>query len=233
MSMSSSQGLIKWLIKKMKYEFFNKPRFFIGNHQYKKILNSGERYDPQIYSLINWHDSCHLARYEFARTYISKEDTVLDIACGTGYGTAMIASGCQESIGVDISPTSIQYAKAKNSRKNTNFIISDFFNTKITADVVLSFETIEHLQVNQIEDILKKLVDFSRRTLIGSVPYEEKTGDNPYHFLFNLNESSLEYLTQVGRIKFYYQTPDGNIYPNKPSNTFIQNLIFVFEKRFS
>lgn len=222
--------LIEKIIKRIKYEFFDKYRYFLGSQKYKEVLNAGERYDPNIGNMVNWHDPCHPARYEFAKNYTSKQDLVLDIACGTGYGTVMMASVCREIIGVDISESAIKYAKAKNNRQNTKFIISDFFQNKIIADIVVSFETIEHLKVHHIEEILKPLIGFSTQKIIGSVPYEEKPGDNQYHYLFNLNESSFQYLNNFGTIDFYYQAIDGEIYSKNPENIFIQNLIFVFEK---
>ena len=98
---------------------------------YKNIEFTGERYVPGI----NRPDmeAEHYARYNFASKY-TKDKVVLDAACGTGYGKDIMKA--KEYIGVDISP-------------DVDCIIQDLENgitLDIKPDVVVSFETIEHLK---------------------------------------------------------------------------------------
>src|SRR5437762_3641328 len=53
----------------------------------------------------------HLERYEFARQNLVG-GTLLDIACGVGYGTALLAQnpGVSNALGVDISDEAVRYA---------------------------------------------------------------------------------------------------------------------------
>src|SRR5271157_1171817 len=193
------------------------------------VSGQGERYDP-IQTNLFYDDLCHIPRHEFAMNYVLKEDTVLDIACGVGYGTAMLGSVSQASFGVDISQVAIQYAKVMYSRSNTKFVVGDFFDNSITADVVVSFETLEHLNGQNFNDILLELASFSRRLVIGSVPYQELSGNNHFHVSFNLDERNFEVLSTLGDISFFYQTSEGEISLKKPSKK-IQNLLFVFSHK--
>lgn len=91
----------------------------------------------------------HLARYKFASNYV-KSKNVADIACGTGYGSrSIIEEGEANSyIGIDISRESIEYANNYHSVEGTSFICCSGEKTPMnstTIDVVVSFETIEHV----------------------------------------------------------------------------------------
>jgi len=106
----------------------------------------------------------HLLRYSFAKQFV-KGKTVLDVACGSGYGSQMLGkAGAGSVTGVDISEKAVAYANQKYKEKNTSFVVADgtklpFDNNQF--DVVVSFETIEHLEdhvafVEQINRVLKQ-----------------------------------------------------------------------------
>jgi len=90
----------------------------------------------------------HLARYEFSEVYVRSKQ-VLDAACGTGYGSAtLLARGAARVSGIDISAESIQYASGHFANRQTQFAVGNvkqlpFINQCF--DVVVSFETLEHL----------------------------------------------------------------------------------------
>jgi SAM-dependent methyltransferase len=190
------------------------------------ILNNGERFDPFLTPFL-YSDVSHIPRYEFALAHIASTEEIIDIACGTGWGTEILAKSCKAAMGVDISETAIQYARRKRKGSNLRFICSDFFDFNSTADTVISFETIEHLKRIEVQDILSKLLSLTRSKIVGSVPYNELPGNNPHHALFGLNESNFEFLRGFGTIQFYYQDTAGQIHHHK-NDLDIQNLIFVF-----
>lgn len=91
----------------------------------------------------------HLARYRFAMQHVEGM-RVADIACGTGYGSVMLAKGGARSVhGMDISEDAVSFCLEHNNALNVTYSVAD--GQKLTAisdrsfDIVVSFETIEHL----------------------------------------------------------------------------------------
>jgi 2-polyprenyl-3-methyl-5-hydroxy-6-metoxy-1,4-benzoquinol methylase len=189
------------------------------------ITGNGERYDPR---LTIWEDYSHLKRYEFALQFINRNDSVLDIACGTGYGTKILGSKANIVYGVDISKKAISYAKKNYKLKNTKYIQQHFWDCNITVDIVVSFETLEHIpNENGIIDLFNKLLNLSGKIVIASVPYLEKVGNNPHHIHFNLNEESIVTDSSVHKMEFLYQRSDGQIDSDKKEDEVYQNLIII------
>ena len=89
----------------------------------------------------------HLARYHFAGAYV-KNKRVLDIACGVGYGSELLAEyGAMHVDGVDVSEEAVCYARSQQTSKNVSYLQSDItlYDSKEKYDVIVSFETIEHI----------------------------------------------------------------------------------------
>lgn len=194
-----------------------------------RVVSDGERFDPKIARLLRLGDRCHQRRYFFARDYVFKK-TVLDLGCGTGYGSALLAEVASKVHGLDSSSAAIFYAQKNYKRENVKFIQGDFFANNIVADIVVCFETLEHLKVESLGRPLKVLVSAARYIVIGSVPYLEKTGSNEHHRLFNLSETDFRYLEEAGELVFFYQSPAGGITQDRRALSEIQNLIFVLRK---
>lgn len=89
----------------------------------------------------------HMARYTFSLPYI-KGKRVLDIACGVGYGSSLMATnGASEVHGVDILPSNVEYASKRYGTDSLDFIAGDINTYKGSAayEVITCFETIEHV----------------------------------------------------------------------------------------
>src|SRR5262245_60102507 len=89
----------------------------------------------------------HEARYVFASAFV-KGMEVLDVACGTGAGTHYLTQvgGEHPCLGLDIDGPAIEYARA--AYKGCQFAQCEATNLCVpdsSMDVVVSFETIEHL----------------------------------------------------------------------------------------
>lgn len=147
----------------------------------------------------------HMERYKFALNYI-KNKSVLDIACGVGYGSNILAtSGAQQVVGVDISNDAINYARENyNNIKFQQGNLCDF-NPNELFDVIVSFETIEHMDSYQdaISNYYKLLKDdgiliISSPNRIITSPDINSVYDKPgnkYHqheFLINELKSELQ-----------------------------------------
>jgi len=123
--------------------------------------NREERMDASLGIFNESRRQFHLSRYDFA-CKISQNKVVADIACGTGYGTELLikTGNAIKVYGVDISSDAINYARTHHSSQETEYICSSGENTGLgdeTIDMVVSFETIEH--VPNYHDLLK---EFSR-----------------------------------------------------------------------
>lgn len=104
---------------------------------------TGERFIPEESGQIAFE---HLHRYYFARKLVRGKD-VLDVACGEGYGSHIMAREAKSVVGVDIAPQVVAHAKSRYDCENLGFIEGSaaalpFEDDKF--DVVVSFETIEH-----------------------------------------------------------------------------------------
>lgn len=90
----------------------------------------------------------HCRRYETAARYVAGK-RVLDIACGVGYGSQMLGLASASSVvGVDISAQTVQYARKNYQMLGVEFVCADAeqFEWSEQFDIVVSFETIEHLR---------------------------------------------------------------------------------------
>ena len=115
----------------------------------------------------------HVARYEFVAARLPKGSRVLDLACGIGYGSQLLAKAGHRVIGVDASPEAIAYAEEYFSHPNVTYecaAAEDLHADGIgTFDAVVSFETLEHLA--NPGDMLMHWALYAK-TLYASVPNE-------------------------------------------------------------
>ena len=128
----------------------------------------------------------HIIRYIFAKQFV-KDKNVLDIACGSGYGSFELSkSNPIQVTGVDISLKSIEYAKSKYNNRNLEYLQGDATNLPFsdnTFDVIVSFETIEHLQDYElfVQEISRCSKD--NALLVISTPNKEIYPEgNEFHF---------------------------------------------------
>ncbi len=149
---------------------------------------TGERFVPGVPGEIaheHWH------RYAFARRFVAGRRT-LDVACGEGYGSALLASAAATVVGVDVAPEVVAHAAHRyRDRANLRFEAGSASRLPLadaSVDAVVSFETIEHLpredQPRMIAEIARVLVDDGLLILSAPNPveYSQKRGyRNPFH----------------------------------------------------
>lgn len=96
-------------------------------------------------------------RYLRPVTYANGKD-VLDIACGEGYGSSMLADVAKSVIGVDIAEEAIAHASTQYAASNLAFRQGNAAEIPLedaSVDLVVSFETIEHH--DRHEDMLREI----------------------------------------------------------------------------
>jgi SAM-dependent methyltransferase len=106
---------------------------------------TGERFVPGTVGEI-WIEHWH--RYHFASRWAAGR-RVLDVACGEGYGSALLARHAASVVGVDISAQAIGHAQHTYSGvANLEFKCASCTELPLadhSIDLAVSFETIEHI----------------------------------------------------------------------------------------
>jgi 2-polyprenyl-3-methyl-5-hydroxy-6-metoxy-1,4-benzoquinol methylase len=134
----------------------------------------------------------HLVRYALAAEWVRPRDVVLDCACGLGYGAALLAArtGCERVVAIDVDEEAIAYAR-DNFAHNASVDYVKANGTELSfiadksIDLIVSFETIEH--VENYEALLHEFARVLRPDgrLVASVPnlWVDEFGQdpNPYH----------------------------------------------------
>ena len=145
----------------------------------------------------------HLFRYQWAEQHIRAPMKVLDLACGTGFGSALVARAVGVSvIGGDVDPPSLAAAAAEfGTESGPHFAAMDGTRLPLpdrSLDLVLSFETVEHIEqyqefVGELARILKK-----GGTLLLSTPNRlVSSSDGVIHNPFHTQEFDM---AELGRV---------------------------------
>ncbi|WP_433742672.1 class I SAM-dependent methyltransferase [Falsibacillus pallidus] len=176
---------------------------------------TGERVIPEKMKITNGLLLEHIARYHFAMHYA--KGRVLDLACGAGYGSSIVAKAkkkeISELIAVDISNETIQYAKQHYYHPLVKYVVGDAEDPDLPSkigqfDMIMSFETIEHLEdetafMTNLYHLLKP-----KGTLVISTPFGSGRGlptNEPFH-IHQLTEEEFRNLFMVYSGKqFYFQ----------------------------
>lgn len=111
----------------------------------EKLAFDGERY---VSGHLGPTQHAHHHRYLFAVQFCSGKN-VLDVASGEGYGSDLLAQVATSVVGIDIDATTVLYAEKQYVRPNLQYIAASATSMPLednSVDVVVSFETIEHLQ---------------------------------------------------------------------------------------
>ncbi|MDG5786494.1 class I SAM-dependent methyltransferase [Evansella sp. AB-P1] len=176
---------------------------------------TGERVIPEKMDPMNGMLLEHLARYYFSMPFVNGR--VLDIACGSGYGSKMLAKkrkkDISELIGVDIAEDAITYAQKAYYHPLLSFRQGDIMDESIvnelgSFDTIVSFETIEHVEddiafMNQMHRLLKP-----GGTLILSTPFGQGRGkptNQPFHYHQLTVAEFKENFNNFQSVDFYFQ----------------------------
>jgi ubiquinone/menaquinone biosynthesis C-methylase UbiE len=110
---------------------------------------TGERFVPGTKGEI-WIEHWH--RYHFASRWAAGR-RVLDVACGEGYGSALLARSAAHVTGVDLSAAAIEHARRTyEGLANLEFVCAECTGIPLddaSIDVAVSFETLEHITAQE------------------------------------------------------------------------------------
>ncbi len=158
------------------------------DHTERRIEWTGERCVPWTDDLQVIYEHYH--RYALAARFTSGA-RVLDLACGEGFGPALLGAGAGEVVGVDLDPQTVAHATAHYQQDNLHFMVGSMIDPELLAgaapfDVITCFEALEHVEE---QDVLIAVV---RRLLVPgglfltstpdvTVYSHEHGNDNPFH----------------------------------------------------
>ena len=125
----------------------------------------------------------HVAAYRWAMEQAA-EKTVLDVGCGEGYGTAMLAEVAKEAVGLDraeaVAAASARYRTPNLAYRSTD--LGRLTTIEERFDLVVSFQVIEHVPdpVVFLEG-LRHCVAPGGRLLVTTPNRLMSVSENPYH----------------------------------------------------
>ena len=172
---------------------------------------TGERLIPTQRGKNTWE---HLHRYYLATKY-SQDRHVLDIASGEGYGARIISSVASTVVGIDISQEAVSHATATYKSSNLSYKVGTCLCIPLpdqSVDLVVSFETIEHIEEHHLFLAEIKRVLRKDGMLIISTPNKKIYSDlatfsNPFHLKELYIEEFKSLLdSQFNKVFFLYQS---------------------------
>lgn len=185
------------------------------------MLESGER---QVSPKIEGIRRDHTERYEWAAHVLGK-CTAIDVACGIGYGTKILAKAGAYITGIDIDEETIAYARTHYSHVRSKFMRSDVNDlpTLPAVDAAVCFEAIEH-----VEDPRPMLRAMHRAAplLLASVPNEDEFPwlNYEFHYRHYTKQQFSDLLNETGWevVDWYGQHGDeSKVEPNISGRTLI------------
>src|SRR5215210_7065998 len=105
---------------------------------------TGERTLPDVPAENYWFRR-HLAVYEWIAERSAGLD-VVDMACGEGYGTDVLARRARAVIGVDANPEAHEHARLKYTRPGVRFVRDLVETYAEPCDALVFLQTIEHVE---------------------------------------------------------------------------------------
>jgi len=150
---------------------------------------TGERFIPTESGEIRYE---HMHRYAWAAGLCGGKD-VLDIASGEGYGSTLLAGSARSVVGVDLSAAAVAHARQKYAA-TTNLRFEQGSVTAVplasaSVDVVVSFETVEHLaEQSQMLSELKRVLRPDGLLVISSPNRKVYSDDRNYTNEFHVKE---------------------------------------------
>lgn len=147
---------------------------------------TGERTLPDVPEENYWFRR-HLAVYEWIAERCEGLD-VVDMACGEGYGTDVLARRARRVVGVDANPEAYEHARLKYRRPNVSFVRDLVERYAEPCDAVVFLQTIEHVEdpkaiLEHFRSMLRPggVVYVSTPNVLTLAPPGAEKSDNPWH----------------------------------------------------
>jgi 2-polyprenyl-3-methyl-5-hydroxy-6-metoxy-1,4-benzoquinol methylase len=147
---------------------------------------TGERTLPDVPEENYWFRR-HLAVYEWIADRV-RGLRAIDMACGEGYGSDVLAASAASVVGVDANPEAHEHARLRYTHENLRFARDLVETFPEPADAVVFLQTIEHLQdpsavLAHFRSLVGEqgVVFVSTPNVLTLAPKGAERSDNPWH----------------------------------------------------
>ncbi len=147
---------------------------------------TGERTLPDVPEENYWYRR-HLVVYEWIAAQLAGAKAI-DMACGEGYGSNVLATRAAAVVGVDANPEAFEHARLRYPASNLRFERALVEQFSERADAVVFLQTIEHLQdpgatLDHFSGLLEPRgrVFLSTPNVLTLAPKGAERSDNPWH----------------------------------------------------
>ncbi|MGO9488115.1 MAG: class I SAM-dependent methyltransferase [Solirubrobacteraceae bacterium] len=147
---------------------------------------TGERTLPDVPEENYWYRR-HLAVYQWIAPRVSGK-RVIDMACGEGYGSEVLARTAAQVVGVDANPEAHEHARLRYRSPKLRFARAPVEEFSEPADAVVFLQTIEHLQdpgatLDHFATLVGRqgTVYVSTPNVLTLAPRGASRSDNPWH----------------------------------------------------
>ncbi len=177
----------------------------------------------------------HLHRYAYACRHAAGK-SALDLACGEGYGSSLLARTARLTIGIDIDEKTVHHAHAKYAADSLHFAVGSATEIPLAErfDIIACFELIEHIRDHDklLSEIKRVLAP--EGLLVISTPnkpvYRLLEPSNPFH----VNELDFEEFRALlarffRQVKFLGQRVycNSNLWPFPPKSSGMGSVLFM------
>lgn len=163
------------------------------NPQNKTLFDDGERMLPTRGDEISFVFSRHKFAYQFAQNYVSGK-TVIDVGCGSGYGSMLLAKKAESVLGLDYHAAAIEYCRQNYHAAHLRFKQKDAstIDAENEFDAAVCFQAIEHFHnpghfLNQLKKVVKP-----GGTILISTPNVKKSLKGSLKNPFHVNEMNYQ-----------------------------------------
>jgi 2-polyprenyl-3-methyl-5-hydroxy-6-metoxy-1,4-benzoquinol methylase len=177
---------------------------------------TGERTLPDVPEENYWFRR-HLVVYEWIAARVGGLD-VIDMACGEGYGSDVLARSAGSVVGVDANPEAHEHARQRYRRPNLRFARELVETFSAPADAVVFLQTIEHVQdPDAVLEHFRSLIGtdgiafITTPNVLTLAPAGAERSDNPWH----IKEYRAEEFDALCRAHFGAVTLHGLYHANK------------------
>jgi 2-polyprenyl-3-methyl-5-hydroxy-6-metoxy-1,4-benzoquinol methylase len=145
---------------------------------------TGERTLPDVPAENYWFRR-HLAVYEWVAERCRGLE-VVDMACGEGYGTDVLARRAGGVTGLEANPEAFEHARLKYARPGVRFVRDLVESHSQPCDAIVCLQTIEHLEdpvaaLRRFRELARDAVYVSTPNVLTLAPPGAERSDNPWH----------------------------------------------------